>query len=76
MRCLKLFGERIMARDPDRQAAENHIRIGLINRINVLGAAEIVRVAVRGSHASGRDNAITSIPSEFDETRWLIQQPI
>lgn len=27
MRCLKAFGERIMARDPDRQTAEIHIRI-------------------------------------------------
>ena len=27
MRCLKSFGERIMARDPDRQTAEIHIRI-------------------------------------------------
>ena len=27
MRCLKSFGERIAARDPDRQTAEIHIRI-------------------------------------------------
>ena len=45
MRCLKAFGERIAARDPDRQTAEIHIRIALINRFNALGAAEIVRVA-------------------------------
>ena len=45
MRCLKSFGERIMARDPDRQTAEIYIRIALMNRFNALGTAEIVRVA-------------------------------
>ena len=45
MRCLKAFGERIMARDPDRQTAEVQIRIALMNRFNALGAAEIVRMA-------------------------------
>jgi len=42
MRCLKSFGERIMARDPDRQTAEIHIRIALMNRFSALGTAEIV----------------------------------
>ena len=45
MRCFKAFGDRISARDPDRQTTEIHIRIALINRINALGTAEIVRVA-------------------------------
>jgi len=45
MRCLKAFGERIMARDPDRQTAAIHIRIALMNRFNALGTAEIIRVA-------------------------------
>jgi len=45
MRCLKAFGERIAARDPDRQTAEINIRVGLINRFNALGTAEVVRVA-------------------------------
>ncbi len=45
MRCLKAFGERIAARDPDRQTAEIHIRIALINRFNALDTVEIVRVA-------------------------------
>lgn len=56
-RCLKSFGERIAARDPDRQTAEIQIRIlrgcartngacrSVTNRFNSLGAAEIVRVA-------------------------------
>jgi hypothetical protein len=42
---LKAFGERIAARDPDRQTAEIHIRIALMNRFSALGTAEIVRVA-------------------------------
>ena len=45
MRCLKAFGEKIASRDPDRQTAEIHIRIALMNRFNVLGQAEIERVA-------------------------------
>lgn len=45
MRCLKSFGERIAARDPERQTAEIHIRVALINRFNAIGTAEIVRVA-------------------------------
>lgn len=45
MRCLKSFGERIIARDPDRQTAKIHIRIALMNRFNTLGTAEIVRMA-------------------------------
>ena len=44
MRCLKAFGERIAARDPDRQTAEIQIRIALTNRFKALGTAEIVRV--------------------------------
>jgi hypothetical protein len=45
MRGLKSFGERIAARDPDRQTTGIHIRIALMNRFNALGTAEIVRVA-------------------------------
>jgi hypothetical protein len=42
---LKAFGERIPSRDPDRQAAEIHTRIALMNRFSALGRAEIMRVA-------------------------------
>jgi len=45
VRCFKSFGERIAAREPDRQTAEIHTRVSLMNRFNVLGTAEIVRVA-------------------------------
>ena len=44
-RTFEVFGERIAARDPDRQTAEIHIRVALMNRFNALGTAEIVRVA-------------------------------
>ena len=43
--CLKAFGERVSARDLDRQTAEIQIRIALMNRFSALGTAEIVRVA-------------------------------
>ena len=42
---LKAFGERIAARDPERQTAEIQIRVALMNRFSALGTAEIVRVA-------------------------------
>ena len=42
---LKALGERIAAKNPDRQSAEITIRIALLNRFNALGTAEIVRVA-------------------------------
>ena len=45
MRRLKAFGERIASRDPDRQAAEIHTRIALMNRFSALGRAEITRAA-------------------------------
>jgi hypothetical protein len=45
MRRLKAFGERIASQDPDRQAAEIHTRIALLNRFPALGRAEITRVA-------------------------------
>ncbi|MDW4549523.1 IS5 family transposase [Defluviimonas sp. D31] len=45
MRCLKSFGERIASRNADRQTAEIHIRIALMNRFNALGTAETVRAA-------------------------------
>lgn len=44
LRCLKAFGKRIAARDPDHQTAEIHIRIPLMNRVVALGTTEIVRV--------------------------------
>jgi len=63
MRCLKAFGERIAARDPDRQTAEIQIRVALMNRFSALGTAEIVRVSdpegERGRHASGVSYATT-----------------
>jgi hypothetical protein len=51
MRRLKSFGERIMARDPDRQTAEIHTRIALMNRFSALGTAEIMRVAYHYSYS-------------------------
>ncbi len=53
MRGLKPFGERIAARDPDRQTAEIHIRVALMNRFNALDTAEIVRVP-RPSRGKGK----------------------
>jgi len=44
-RCLKAFGERIASGDPDRQTAEIHARVALMNRSSALGQAEVVRVA-------------------------------
>ncbi|BAQ67653.1 transposase [Rhodovulum sulfidophilum] len=45
MNCLKRFGERIMSQDPERQTAEIHIRIAIMNTFSALGRAEIEAVA-------------------------------
>lgn len=45
MRCLKLLGERLMARDLDRQTTELHIRAALLNRFTCLGSPKTQRVA-------------------------------
>ena len=37
MRCFKLLGERVMARDFDRQIAELRIRAAILNRLTGLG---------------------------------------
>jgi hypothetical protein len=37
MNCLKLLGQRLMARDFDRQVAEIQIRIAGLNRYTALG---------------------------------------
>lgn len=40
MNRLKLLGDRIISRDPDRQTAEIQIRISIMNRFSALGRAE------------------------------------
>jgi hypothetical protein len=45
MRCLQSFGERIAAKDFDRQTAEIQIRVALMNRFSALGTAESFRGA-------------------------------
>ena len=37
MRCFKLLGERVMARDLDRQVAELQVRAAILNRFTRLG---------------------------------------
>lgn len=37
MRCFKLLGERVMARDFDRQVAELEARAAILNRFTLLG---------------------------------------
>ena len=45
MRCVKLMGERVLARDFDRQVAELQVRAAILNRFTQLGTPETVRVA-------------------------------
>ena len=45
MNRLKLLGDRIMSRDPDRQTAEIQIRIAIMNRCSALGRADIEAIA-------------------------------
>ena len=44
MRRFKLLGERVMARDFDRQVAELQIRAAILNRFTVLGTPQTQRV--------------------------------
>jgi hypothetical protein len=45
MRCLKLLGERFMARTFGRQTTELHIRAALLNRFTRLGMPTTRRIA-------------------------------
>jgi len=45
MRCFKLLGERVMARDFDRQVAELQVRVAILNRFTQLGTPQTVRIA-------------------------------
>lgn len=45
MNRVKLFGERIMSRNPDRQTAEIQIRVAIMIRFSALGRAEIETIA-------------------------------
>lgn len=45
MRCLKLLGERVAARDFARQVTEVHIRVALLNRFTQLGTPVTVATA-------------------------------
>jgi hypothetical protein len=42
MRCFKLLGERVMARDFDRQVAELQVGAAILNRFTRLGRAMTV----------------------------------
>ena len=44
MNRLKLFGDRIVSRDPDPQLAEVHIRTAIMNRCSAMKMAEIERL--------------------------------
>ena len=44
MRCFKLLGERVLARDFDRQVAELQIRVAVLNRFTRLGTPITVTV--------------------------------
>ena len=44
MRCVKLMGERVMARDFNRQVAELQGRAAILNRFTQLSTPETVRV--------------------------------
>ena len=45
MRCFKLLGERVMARDFDRQVAELQVRVAILNRFTRLGTPDTIRVS-------------------------------
>ena len=46
MRCFKLLGERVMAREFDRQVAELQVRAVILNRFTWLGMPTTVTVTI------------------------------
>ena len=44
MRCCKLLGERVMARDFDRQVTELQVRVAILNRFTHLGTPSTQRI--------------------------------
>jgi hypothetical protein len=45
MGCFKRLGERVMARDFERQVTELQVRVSIFNRFTQLGTLQTVRVA-------------------------------
>lgn len=45
MRCFKLLGERVMARDVDRQVAELQVRAAILSRFTRLGRPTTVAMS-------------------------------
>jgi hypothetical protein len=45
MGCFKRLGDRVMARDFERQVTELQTRVSILNRFTQLGTPETVRVA-------------------------------
>lgn len=45
MGCFKRLGDRVMARDFERQVTELQVRVSILNRFTQLGTPETVRVA-------------------------------
>ena len=74
MRRLKAFGERIASRDPNRQAAEIHARIALLNRFPALGQAEITRVVrTQGDRGKlGLSSSCATEPVSFSDERATV----
>ena len=45
MRCSKLLGERVMARDFERQTVELQVRVAILNRYTQLGTPHTLRAS-------------------------------
>ncbi len=59
MRSMKLLGERLTARTPDRQTAELQIRAALLNRFSQLGTPETrLRARYRGQKMTAAASAM------------------
>jgi len=70
MRCLKLLGERLMARTFDRQTAELQIRAAILNRFTRLGTPESIRVALNLA-GSGETRPLAYLLDKAHETKKL-----
>ena len=53
MHCFKRLGERVLARAFERQVAELHVRVALLNRFTQIERPATVPAAAMGSHVRG-----------------------
>ena len=74
MHCFKRLGERVMARTFQRQVAELHVRVALLNRFTQLGRPTTVPVLAMASLRLGLGSGLGLSRSAFDLCSKTVMQ--